>query len=208
MAPVTPLGAKPHPAGGGWGCGVWIRPAGEPQRRGGCASSPTPGSVQAAVISPGFCYNKRCIFMVSYNKLRCQTPLEPPCRRGAVGPGCAWGQTRHGVGVPRDWAPWGWVGCGVTGLWDWAGHGAMRPGCPWDRGAVGPGCPLGCGQQAPTLPSPGSADVSGPTRALPGHVVTAPLLDRPSPHWAQSKLLQHYWGVPRVASPARGAAGC
>lgn len=133
--------------------------------------------------------------------------------------GGPWGQAVHGarLGMGSGCQGTGHLGaglavgsqgCGVTGLWGWAGHGAMRPGCPWDRGAVGPGCPLGFGQQAPTLPSPGSADVSGPTPALPGHMVTAPLLDRPSPHWAQSKLLQHYWGVPRAASPAREAAGC
>lgn len=165
---------------------------GSPSTMGAVLAVPHTGSVQAAVISPEFCYNKRCIFMVSYNKLRCQTPLEPPCQRGAMGLGCPWGWAVLGAGLSLGLAcPWGAKGgLGLAWLWGRRAVGsqgcgagqAMRPGCPvacpeacTGPGAVGPGCPLGHGQQVPTLPSPSSADVSGPTCALPGHVLAATL---------------------------------
>lgn len=84
-----------------------------------------------------------------------------------------------GLGCQGTWGLWVWVGCRVLGLW---GHRDVVLCCPetcpeacTGLGAMGPGCPLCRGQQVPTLPSPGSADVSGPTPALPSHVVTATL---------------------------------
>lgn len=97
--------------------------------------------------------------------------------RLAMGLDCAWGWGAKGHEGLGSGLAVGSRGCGVTGLWCWAGHGAVRPGCPeacpevcTGSGAMGPGCPLCCGQQVPTLPSPGSADVSYPCSAQPcGH---------------------------------------
>lgn len=74
--------------------------AGLPSTRGAHARGPMPGSVRAAVVSPGFCYSC-CIFMVSYNKMQCQTPPEAPHGRGQ--PPC--GEHWH-------WGLWG-AGCSL-----------------------------------------------------------------------------------------------